>query len=337
MSLSNVTTLAEDLREMPISMRLFSVSMRALYADKSVSSQSDRARKFNKLRDETRRDAVVYVEGVLPVSTTLVRSVSEFFEYYIELDYDDWADSLGDIVEEVKGYRQCCKEVVKMHEEIMTPLQKREDDAKVLVKELRDLSAEYERKKAELEASASIKQSWAIGLAFLPVVNVIATPLLLAGAESDTAEAVAKGFQCKQNEAAILVVSDTMIPALKDFIGGLNSAAGFFNVIENELTTFQGKGEKAMEDKKKLHYKMMNKKAAEIKGYCQSFYAMIPGVRSDFLAIPNQGTDQNYVDRWLARKKEEIRKEYQHSGITGQLRKMISYLSVDEANQLMPK
>ena len=46
-----------------------------------------------------------------------------------------------------------------------------------------------------------------------------------------------------------------------------------------------------------------------MKAICQSFYAVLPSVRTDFAAIPREGTDQNYVDKWLERQKNIIREK----------------------------
>lgn len=50
----------------------------------------------------------------------------------------------------------------------------------------------------------------------------------------------------------------------------------------------------------------MNKQAKDMKSICQVFYAVLPDVRSDFLAIPTEGTDQNYIDKWLKEQKKTI-------------------------------
>ena len=54
---------------------------------------------------------------------------------------------------------------------------------------------------------------------------------------------------------------------------------------------------------------MMTKAAKEMKSSCQAFYAMLPEVRTDFEAIPLEGTDQNYVDKWLEEQKKVIKEK----------------------------
>jgi hypothetical protein len=105
-------------------------------------------------------------------------------------------------------------------------------------------------------------------------------------------------------------VANTLIPALSHFIDGLKKAAGFFQIMEKELQSFEGKAGKNVESPaKKLHYKVMSKKAKEMKSLCQAFYAVLPDVRTDFAAIPSESTDQNYIDMWLEKQLAEIEKK----------------------------
>ena len=175
--------------------------------------------------------------------------------------------------------------------------------------ELKDLKMEFEKKKEELEAKAATERAWAIGLAFIPILNFIASPILNAVAESNLAEAIAKGSEAKVQEGAVVAVSETLIPALTRFISGTSAAASFFSVMEQELKKFEGKAEQSKSDSKKLYYKVMKAQARDMKSLCQDFFAVIPLVRTDFQAIPAEGTDQNYIDRWLEKQKKTIREK----------------------------
>jgi len=306
---SQVKELGGQLKEMSTDMRIFSLTMRSLYAEKAVGTDHELARRFRELRDKTRDDAMVYLKGILPTSTKFVASISEYFEYYEALEYDEWVDMIKDILEETVGYRGLCEALLKMHEDILVPLKKRKDEANIMVTKFKGLTEEYERQRKELEAAASSKRGWAWALCWIPGVNLIAGPLLSASADSDLAESVAKGKQAQIAEASSITVGTVLIPALENFIDGLRKAAGFFSVMEQELRKFEGKAEKAKDDPKKLYYKVMNKEAKDMKSICQIFYAVLPDVRTDFLAIPQDGTDQNYVDKWLKNQKKIIREK----------------------------
>ena len=301
-----VKELGENIRDMSVDMRIFSLTMRSLYAEKAVGTNDELATRFRKLRDETRNDAMVYLKGILPICTKVVSSISGYFEYYEALDFEEWCDMIADILEETTGYRQLCEALVKMHEDIMVTLKKRKDSAKMMINEFKDLTERYEKQSKELEGKASIKREWASSLLWVPGLNMIAFPLLHASASVDLAGSVAKDKQAQIAEAASITVATALIPALEAFIDGLRKAAGFFSVMEQELRKFEGKAEKAKSEAKKIHYKVMNKQAKDMKSICQVFYAVLPDVRRDFLAIPTEGTDQNYVDKWLKEQKKTI-------------------------------
>ena len=303
---TEVTSLENRLKEMPADMRLFSLTLRSLYAEKSVGTSDETTVKFRKLRDDTRNDAIVYLKGILPLSSRFVACISEYFEYYEALDYNEWCGMLSEIRQETVSYKEQCNTILKMHEDMLVPLKKREDDARILITEFKDLSKEYEKKKEELVASAMSKRIWAVSLVEIPTIGAIAFPLLFAASNSDLAQAVAKEKQGQINQAASKAVSEALIPALGSFIDGLKKAAGFFSAMEQELMSFEVKAEKALNDRKKVHFTLMKSRANGMKSVCQTFCSVIPDVKTDFLAIPTSGTDQNYVDEWLKKQKKTI-------------------------------
>ena len=75
-----VHNLKENLKEMPKNMHIFSLSTRALYTNKAVGTSTDAARRFRKLRDDTRQDAMVYLKCILPISIKFVASIKDYFD-----------------------------------------------------------------------------------------------------------------------------------------------------------------------------------------------------------------------------------------------------------------
>ena len=301
-----VSDLKKNLSVLPTNMCLFSLAMRSLYATKAVGTSTDVAQKFRKLRDDTRQDAILYLKCYLPISTKFVGSIKEYFEYYEVLSYDEWCEMLPDIRQETATYKEVAQTLLEMHEELMTSLKKRQDAAEVIMSEFKELQSKFEEQKKKFEAAATYKTEWASSLLFIPVINVLVCPLLKSHANEDTVRAIAKGAESKLNEAAALVVANALIPALSHFIEGLKKAAGFFQTMEKELETFEGK---AVQSPKQLHYNVMSKEAAGMKSLVQAFYAALPDVRTNFAAIPNEGTDQNYVDKWLEKQLAELEKK----------------------------
>jgi len=301
-------TVSARLDDVPKNMRKFSKGMRVVFTENAVGTSSSTARRFRTLRDDTRHDGVVYVKGVLPVVKQFFSDIKSYFEYYITLTMEDWLESIDSIIEKTKANEQACNALVEIHEVFMAELKRREDSAKTLSSEMRDLSAEYSKSAQRLQERAESKNAWASRLLFVPIVNVIAYPLLRRSANGDLVASDGQKTEAEIQIAAAGVVEDTLAPALSAFIKGLQEFSGFFAVIHEELTSFQDEGENAKdaEQHKLDHFNIMSKKASKIIDSCKRFFAVLPSVRSDLDAIPTEGTDQNYVERWMKRQQEII-------------------------------
>ena len=129
-----------------------------------------------------------------------------------------------------------------------------------------------------------------------------------------------------------MAVSEALIPALENFINRIKKAAGFFSVMEQELINLENTASNDDDDDpKKLHYMVMKKEARDMKSICQSFYAVLPDVMTDFRAIPTQGTDHNYVDQWLEKQEKTIREKCSVPGLAGKILKAMKMRLIFEA------
>ena len=310
------TDLRQQLEDMPKNIRLFSSSVRSLYAQNAVAKTAQASQKFSKLRDDTRNDAMVYLKGILPLSTKFVSSISDFFDFYEALNFQEWCEKLSSIHEETVGYKQLCEALLKMHTDILVPLKKRQDQARVVIVECKDLQEKFESKRREYEKSGQTNQAWGIGLSLLfpPVGDHFREK-----ANDDFAEADAHGTKAEIQGAAVIAIRDTLIPALEHFVEGITKAAGFFSVMEQEIGKFEGKAEKGMDSAKPLHYKVMRREAQDMKSICQTFSAALPAVKSDFEAICSEGTDQDYVERCLEEHRGTIRETCTTSNLASSL------------------
>ena len=275
-----VVDLRQQINEMTRSIQTFSNSMKNLY-----SHQNDKSFKVKKLRDETREDATACLKDILPLSTMFVSSLSDYFDYYETLEYKQWRRLIPSILEKASGYRELSERIRQKYEESLVPLKARQDKAKQIQAEMTHLKEEYKKRRRELRDTASTKRGWAIGLAFVPIVNLIATPALLISAGNDDEEAGWNGTQEDKMERAAIKIGQTLVPALEAFINGFAKAAGFFSVTEQEMIKFQGKAEKGIEEQKFLHYMVMKTEAREIKSLCQAFKEVLPKVKDDLSAL----------------------------------------------------
>lgn len=105
-------------------------------------------------------------------------------------------------------------------------------------------------------------------------------------ATSDMSKAKMEEMKVHTNDAAIEMKNKGLIPALTAFIDSLNSVASFFEIMKQDLTTFNSQGKKGIKNNGIHHYMTMKENAKEIKEHCKSFYAIIPKVQTDVQCIP---------------------------------------------------
>ena len=130
-----------EVKGMSVDMRLFSLSIRSLYAERAVGTDEEVAKEFRKLRDDTRNDAIVYIEGILPLATKFVPSISSFFDCY---------DALT-IRREVIEHKKLCMTLLKVHHDILVSLKKRKEQASILVGKIKNLGSQFKKKKEALK------------------------------------------------------------------------------------------------------------------------------------------------------------------------------------------
>lgn len=277
--------------KMPQQMMAFSQGLRSLYAEHAVTG-ADTATNFRKIRDAVRQDAVIYSTKVLPVANMVVTNISAYFDNYLSLDFDDWQESLEDIIEEVEGYENACILLSQMHESLMTSLKKRQDEANVSIQQMEQLTLELKKKVIELDVKAREQQdsaqSWAFWgellavptLGLSKVVTDKAVTSRRAEAIKTMTVAVAERTNADIATRAALNTQNVLIPAVKDFLAGLSVCQSFFAVTKASLSKMNSQANAAADKKDtggkmKRHFKIMKTNAADINGVCNSFIGSI--------------------------------------------------------------
>ena len=70
-----------ELRKLPLSLVQFSTALRHLYNTYQVTGMDDATKTVLEVRDNTRRNALVYTEKILPVTEQVIRSVGMLIVY----------------------------------------------------------------------------------------------------------------------------------------------------------------------------------------------------------------------------------------------------------------
>jgi len=302
---TNWDSLDDALKAVPEQFRQFSLIMRGLYGAKMVSGKTKEGQNFNKVRNNIRDDALIYKRQLFPVVEDFIVKLRDFIDNYITLDYEDWVEDLEGIYKEVCEYEQGSEALRSLHENLVAKFKKHEDNLDATIEGMEAAAKHYGKLMKELKEKADSAKGWAIGLAFVPVVGLIASPILA----KQAVDLVKKYSAEEQNNLARVAACETaktgMLPALEAITEGLSTIQSFFGCLKQELAVFALGGENALAMKKngespsKRHFKKTRKKGEAIDKTCQLFAKNIEPVKSDLEALPTDDANMNYIDTWL--------------------------------------
>ena len=228
-----VRTLEDKLKTLPTSMVIFSANLRSLFADLQVTGQDDSTKTFLEVRNSARKNGMVYSKAVLPLTESVIRTIGGFADYFTDLEFEDWSDCLDDILKDIENAHGHCEMLKDMHNTIIVDLKKNEDKATVGVLEIKKLTLKFEEdeKKLRKEAAAlSDSADWKRNVGLWTAVPTLGLGTFIAGwmAANDEinskeilATAVAKQENTTIAKKAVALTSGTLIPAIQNFIGGL--------------------------------------------------------------------------------------------------------------------
>ena len=297
-----MSNLTDDIIETAVNMKIFSLSMCSLFSTKAINYS-----KFQKLCNDLRNDSILYLDEILPISKAFVGSLDEFFEIYEALSFTVWNDNLEFIITTARKYYEQAMAVKELHQELLLSLKPKVSRADEILLEFKELASQFQKEKERMEAVCDKKYRYAAALLFIPVIGLIAYYFLCKSAETSSAMALAANANAEMACYAKGTVKGVLCEALENFINGVARLAGFFEELEMDLKTITSKGNEAKSAEqnmreKKWHYEMMKGRAGKMRSSCGALIRMIPGVRTDFMTIPREGYDKNYVDGWLEEK-----------------------------------
>jgi len=283
--------MAGDLPLLARHMKNFSEKMRSLYVEEKISITVENGEEFNTLRDAIKNDAVAYLKGVLPLNEICLLKLQEYFSYYESLEFDEWKKSVPDILTEVAAEGEGCQALVKVYESYLNTFNQRQDKAKDLHDKFKNLKVKYEKEVSELDEKSN--KTTILGAETISSLYLAGREIIYGSVKKELAKAVAKTQQLK----IVLKASETvtmLMTDLEEIINCLKNVAKFFEIILNELESFDEK----IENEKNRHYTMIKNESSKIKLGCRNFHGVLPEVKTNFQAIPTGGTE-NYVDQWL--------------------------------------
>ena len=125
--------------------------------------------------------------------------------------------------------------------------------------------------------------------------------------EAGGKQALAKRENAEVAKRAALITSTCLIPAVKEFIEGIETCSAFLVNTKENLEKMKNYGDKGA---KEIYFKAMKKKAQQLSSNSMRILTMTDMMRTDLNAIPEQPNDKNYVDVWFEEQRETFRKEH---------------------------
>jgi len=349
---NSLDTIQQTWHEVPLNMKTFSRSMLRLAYELNISTTSNERAlvEFKQLRDDTRRDSQIYCRQILPVAQQVIQNMSDYFDNYDVLTYDEWKEDLTSIHEEVIEYKYHCDILIQLHEKLMAGLKARLAKAKVSFKDMEELNEKYKKQMEELQSDArrlhnegrnSRTHGMIWGIFTLGIGNVIGDAIAdnkEYQARQKTIDATAKEAQMKIIAGASELCCNVLIPALGAFIEGLEAVSSFFATTEQNLGKIADNT--VGERNSRRYFKKTQKVGKEINQGCRAFAGVLPAIRSDLAAIPENSSDANYVDNWRRDTMKEVRERYERkmreSGsmmILNKVMKSIAHIHIAEQHQ----
>ena len=92
--------------------------MRILHNQSAVSGEHDGASRFLQLRGQTRKNALIYTNTLLPKTDDVVKRIKEYaFEIRVS-NFEEWHEGLEDITEEVTRAEKACNFLMHLHDNL---------------------------------------------------------------------------------------------------------------------------------------------------------------------------------------------------------------------------
>ena len=291
-------------------MELFSLSMRCLYHDKTITGKTYDEKLFIELRDTTKKDALDYLRDTMPQIKQFITNMQRLFEYYENLEYDEWIEFSDDILEDLKTNQLGCKKLIDVHTQMCVNLENKGKAAQELCARFEELDDEFERainKKKLVQYGAGMTagvSTAAIAIVAAPAVGVAAPAVgvpIAAVLAIGTVVAIYNISDCKQsirsavdgwNEKKLRAkkenhlfyvsktVTESLIPAIENFTAGLNAVSRYYMGLEEYLS-------KAGAGEKQVHFLRTKELAHKVIAGCQMFLQKLPATHSNLLSIEN--------------------------------------------------
>ncbi|XP_046842966.1 uncharacterized protein LOC124437004 [Xenia sp. Carnegie-2017] len=281
----------KQLTAIPVHMKTFAELLSILYDDKKFDSSVakkinvDFLKDFEKIRDEIRDDAFIYIKVHLPQVEKILACIQCFFQNYRVLSYNDWVESLDDSDKEVRENKTLATLVMEFHQQKSTKL--KADQNKRLNETSANLQLNYElQEKIDTFNEKAKHYKREPKISFFPlkqicmwIDNFLKNRWLKKAANAEK--------ELNEWKDKILDVTNNMSKALEKYMTAVEQVASLFKLLQKDLEdSIKARKDKTRMSNMKRHYYVMQRKSGNIDHQIEKFFASLPGIHTAIEAIP---------------------------------------------------
>ncbi|CAG8855732.1 28639_t:CDS:1, partial [Gigaspora margarita] len=193
--------------------------------------------------------------------------------------YETFSNNIKELGDDSNKNTKKSYYVYKLHESFLELVKQNENKVTTILEKFAKEIEYLKQEQHDLCIRGKIKKDWAIGLAFIPVVNIIACPILGVQANSDFYATLEKMNNILFVVKAADIVKNTLNVAIVNFITAITKITSFFALLTHELKTIAERH--VNEEIKTYHFEIIKSKSSEIVDSCRYFVSKIPDCKTD--------------------------------------------------------
>jgi hypothetical protein len=288
------TTLARILPEAGKNLRVATLALRSAFsvADANIDE-------FIQLRRSVVGDANAYRFQILPVAKESTNKVKSFMDYFTTLEMEEILGIADVLTEDAQAGHKLMVICRDCHKGVSACFKKQQDKADKVLATCELQKKHYEEQAAKEREWADWHQGWAVGLAFIPGVNLIACPLLCMEADSNLAKAVAAQEETQLAVNASFIIRDCLVEGVGRYVEAMDTFAATFQLLALEIDKFINNLDRLKDTEKAAFHRLCKKNAEKVESACDAYLTMAIAAETDLMALP-ESDDLNYVQTWLA-------------------------------------
>jgi len=279
---------------------------------------------FERIRDDTMCDALIYEYQILPLAELVVMNLSDYLDNYEVLTYEEWKKEIQNIHQEVTRYKVACDVLKKLHVNLLKGMKDRLSKANLHNELTQKLDLEYkdkmnqlvedsnrlENKADRVKKIGSIIGAFTLGIGY--AVGKVISKSINEKAEEKRIIAIGKSDQAKIMARVHSLYDEALIPALENFIQGLTHVSQFF--VETEQGLAKIAANTCDEEVSMRCFSKVKEVGERLNKDCKRFSKVIPSFMSDIkAAVTENESNLLRMQKWQEDTVKEIRTDYETS------------------------